>query len=589
MIQLDYSRDSLFDELGLKRLKESYLKDDETSPQERFAFVSEKFSSNPEHAQRLYEYSSKHWLSYATPILSFGRNKKGMPISCFLKYIEDTAEGLVDSLSETNWLSMMGGGVGIGVGMRSATDEKSTGVMAHMKTYDSCSLAYKQGKTRRGSYAAYLDISHPDIIPFMEMRKPTGDPNIRCLNMHNGVMISDKFMKIIEKSMTEKNFDDTWELIDPASGSVRETISAKYLWQQLLELRITTGEPYLLFIDTANDALPREQYDAGLRIRQSNICTEITLVTDAKRTAVCCLSSFNLAYWDLFKDQLELFVSDVAEMLDNVLIYFIENAPDTVEPAKFSAMRERAIGLGALGFHSYLQSKLIPFESVAAKSFNNLVFKNIRKYADLTNYRLGNERGEAPDMVGSGKRFSHMIAVAPNATTSIIMGNISPSIEPLRGNAFTQKTSSGTFLYKNNQLNDLLLTKNIRDLDEIWSEINAHDGSVQSLKCLSDVEKEVFKTALEIDQRWIIEHAADRQVYIDQAQSVNLFFKPDVNIKYIHAVHFLAWKKKLKTLYYCRSEQIKKADRISQKIERKRLDEIDLTKIVEGEECLACT
>ena len=589
MIQLDYSRDSLFDELGLKRLKESYLKDDETSPQERFAFVSEKFSSNPEHAQRLYEYSSKHWLSYATPILSFGRNKKGMPISCFLKYIEDTAEGLVDSLSETNWLSMMGGGVGIGVGMRSATDEKSTGVMAHMKTYDSCSLAYKQGKTRRGSYAAYLDISHPDIIPFMEMRKPTGDPNIRCLNMHNGVMISDKFMKIIEKSMTEKNFDDTWELIDPASGSVRETISAKYLWQQLLELRITTGEPYLLFIDTANDALPREQYDAGLRIRQSNICTEITLVTDAKRTAVCCLSSFNLAYWDLFKDQLELFVSDVAEMLDNVLIYFIENAPDTVEPAKFSAMRERAIGLGALGFHSYLQSKLIPFESVAAKSFNNLVFKNIRKYADLTNYRLGKERGEAPDMVGSGKRFSHMIAVAPNATTSIIMGNISPSIEPLRGNAFTQKTSSGTFLYKNNQLNDLLLTKNIRDLDEIWSEINAHDGSVQSLKCLSDVEKEVFKTALEIDQRWIIEHAADRQVYIDQAQSVNLFFKPDVNIKYIHAVHFLAWKKKLKTLYYCRSEQIKKADRISQKIERKRLDEIDLTKIVEGEECLACT
>ena len=589
MIQLDYSRDSLFDELGLKRLKESYLKDDETSPQERFAFVSEKFSSNPEHAQRLYEYSSKHWLSYATPILSFGRNKKGMPISCFLKYIEDTAEGLVDSLSETNWLSMMGGGVGIGVGMRSATDEKSTGVMAHMKTYDSCSLAYKQGKTRRGSYAAYLDISHPDIIPFMEMRKPTGDPNIRCLNMHNGVMISDKFMKIIEKSMTEKNFDDTWELIDPASGSVRETISAKYLWQQLLELRITTGEPYLLFIDTANDALPREQYDAGLRIRQSNICTEITLVTDAKRTAVCCLSSFNLAYWDLFKDQLELFVSDVAEMIDNVLIYFIENAPDTVEPAKFSAMRERAIGLGALGFHSYLQSKLIPFESVAAKSFNNLVFKNIRKYADLTNYRLGKERGEAPDMVGSGKRFSHMIAVAPNATTSIIMGNITPSIEPLRGNAFTQKTSSGTFLYKNNQLNDLLLTKNIRDLDEICSEINAHDGSVQSLKCLSDVEKEVFKTALEIDQRWIIEHAADRQVYIDQAQSVNLFFKPDVNIKYIHAVHFLAWKKKLKTLYYCRSEQIKKADRISQKIERKRLDEIDLTKIVEGEECLACT
>jgi len=587
MIQLDYSRDSLFDELGLKRLKESYLMDGESSPQERFAFVSEKFSSNTEHAQRLYDYSSKHWLSYATPILSFGRSKNGLPISCFLNFIADTAAGLVDSLSETNWLSMMGGGVGLGVGMR-ATDEKSTGVMAHIKTYDACSLAYRQGKTRRGSYAAYLDVSHPDIIPFIEMRKPTGDPNIRCLNMHHGVMISDKFMELIERSMTEKNFDDTWELVDPASGLVRETISAKYLWQQILELRLTTGEPYLLFIDTANDALPREQYNAGLRIRQSNICTEITLATDEKRTAVCCLSSLNLFYWDAFKDDLELLISDVAEMLDNVLIYFIENAPDTIERARYSAMRERAIGIGTLGFHSYLQSKMIPFESVAAKTFNNIVFRNIKKYADMSNYRLGKERGEAPDMIGSGKRFSHMIAVAPNATTGIILGNKSSSTEPLRANAFKQETMSGTFLNRNKELNALLITKNI-DLDQVWSEIITNDGSVQTLKCLTDDEKDVFKTAMEIDQRWVIEHAADRQVYIDQAQSVNLFFKPDVNIKYIHAVHFLAWKKKLKTLYYCRSEKIKKADRISQKIERKRLDEIDLTKIVEGEECLACT
>jgi len=420
------------------------------------------------------------------------------------------------------------------------------------------------------------------------MRKPTGDPNIRCLNMHHGVMISDKFMELIERSMTEKNFDDTWELVDPASGLVRETISAKYLWQQILELRLTTGEPYLLFIDTANDALPREQYNAGLRIRQSNICTEITLATDEKRTAVCCLSSLNLFYWDAFKDDLELLISDVAEMLDNVLIYFIENAPDTIERARYSAMRERAIGIGTLGFHSYLQSKMIPFESVAAKTFNNIVFRNIKKYADMSNYRLGKERGEAPDMIGSGKRFSHMIAVAPNATTGIILGNKSSSTEPLRANAFKQETMSGTFLNRNKELNALLITKNI-DLDQVWSEIITNDGSVQTLKCLTDDEKDVFKTAMEIDQRWVIEHAADRQVYIDQAQSVNLFFKPDVNIKYIHAVHFLAWKKKLKTLYYCRSEKIKKADRISQKIERKRLDEIDLTKIVEGEECLACT
>jgi ribonucleoside-diphosphate reductase alpha chain len=506
--------------------------------------------------------------------------------NCFLTYIDDSAEGLVDALSETNWLSMIGGGVGLGVGMRSTSD-KSTGVMSHMKTYDACSLAYRQGKTRRGSYAAYLDISHPDIIPFMEMRKPTGDPNIRCLNMHHGVIISDKFMNIIEKAQLDKNFDDTWELIDPNTQEVRETISAKYLWQQLLELRMMTGEPYILFIDTANESMPREQYDAGLRIRQSNICTEITLATDKDRTAVCCLSSLNLFYWDEYKNILEQFVSDVAEMLDNVLTYFITNAPSTIRRAQFSAYRERAIGIGTLGFHSYLQSKMIPFESVAAKSFNNNVFKQIRLFADQTNLRLGKERGEAPDMIGSGKRFSHMLAVAPNATTSLIMGNISPSIEPLRANVFRQDTMSGAFIHKNNQLNNLLLTKNV-DIESVWSDIIAHDGSVQKLKCLTDEEKEVFKTAIEIDQRWIIEHASDRQKYIDQAQSVNLFFSPDANIKYVHAVHFLAWKQKLKTLYYCRSEKIKKADKVSQKIERKRLDDINLKEIISGESCVAC-
>ena len=585
-IVIDRDRDNLFDELGMKRLNESYMREDEDTPQKRFAFVSKQFSSNPEHAQRLYDYSSKHWLSYSTPILSFGRTKKGLPISCFLSFIPDSAEGLVDALSETNWLSMLGGGVGLGVGMRSSS-EKSTGVMAHMKTYDACSLAYRQGTTRRGSYAAYLDISHPDIINFMEMRKPTGDPNIRCMNMHNGVMISDSFMKIIENSMLDPNFDDSWNLVDPYSKEVKSVVSAKYLWQLLLELRMMTGEPYILFIDTANNALPREQYDKGLRINQSNICTEITLATDKDRTAVCCLSSLNVFYYDEFKSKMNLFVSDVAEMLDNVLTYFISNAPNSISRARYSAMMERAIGIGVLGFHSYLQSKGIPFESVAAKSFNNILFKNIRKYADEANLRLGSERGEAPDMVGSGKRFSHTLAPAPNASTSIIMGNISPSIEPVRANVYRQDTLSGSYIHRNRQLEKILLSKENIDIEETWNSIVLNDGSVQHLTCLTEDEKEVFKTAIEIDQRWIIEHAGDRQVYIDQSQSVNLFFKPDVPVKYLHAVHFLAWKKGLKTLYYCRSEKIRKANKISQRIERKRIEDIDIKEIVEGG-CVAC-
>jgi ribonucleoside-diphosphate reductase alpha chain len=586
-IKIDRTRDALFDKLGLTRLKESYMLEEESSPQERFAFVSKKFSSNPEHAQRLYDYASKHWLSYSTPILSFGRTKKGLPISCFLNFIPDTAEGLVDSLSESNWLSMMGGGVGLGVGMRSSSD-KSTGVMAHMKTYDSCSLAYRQGTTRRGSYAAYLDISHPDIINFMEMRKPTGDPNIRCLNMHNAVMIPDSFMKIIEKCMIDPNYDDSWPLIDNNTKEVKEVVSAKYLWQLLLDLRMMTGEPYIMFKDTANNAMPKEQYNKGLRINQSNICTEITLATDANRTAVCCLSSINVYYFDQYKNIFKQLVDDVAEMLDNVLTYFIENAPDSISRARYSATMERAIGIGTLGFHSYLQHKRISFESVAAKSFNRLFFKKLKSYADESNLRLGSERGEAPDMVGSGKRFSCTIAVAPNATSSIIMGNISPSVEPLRANVFRQDTLSGSFIHKNKELEKLLYSKEIKDIDEVWNTIISNDGSVQHLDILTEEERDIFKTAIELDQRWIIEHAGDRQEYIDQAQSINLFFKPDVDIKYLHAVHFLAWKKNLKTLYYCRSEKIKKANKISQRIERKRIEEIDIKSLVDGESCIAC-
>ena len=593
-IVIDYSRDSLFDELGLKRLKESYMKDDEVSPQERFAYVSKMFATDSAHGQRLYDYSSKHWLSYSTPILSFGRSRRGLPISCFLPYLHDSAEGLVDCLSEVNWLSMLGGGVGIGLGIRSS-DDKSVGIMPHLKTYDASCLAYRQGRTRRGSYAAYLDISHPDILLFLDMRKPTGDQNLRALNLHHGVNVTDDFMRLVEQSMYDPQADDSWELKDPNSGVVREVVSARELWQKLLENRMLTGEPYVHYIDTSNDKMPEFQKKLGLKIQQSNLCSEIILPTNKDRTAVCCLSSLNLEYYDDWKDD-KLFLRDTAEMLDNVLQYFIDNAPDSISRARYSAMRERSIGVGALGFHAYLQKNLIAFESASAKSANIRMFKHIRSKLDEANKELGQLRGEAPDAVGSGLRFSHLMAIAPNASSSIIMGNTSPSIEPYRANAYRQDTLSGSSLAKNKWLDRFIQTKladdsglvNQNDYNDIWSSIIANDGSVQHLDILDEYQKDVFKTSMEIDQRWVIEHAADRQLYIDQSQSLNLFFRPDANIKYIHACHFLAWKRGLKTLYYCRSEKIGKADKISKRIERNIIKELDMTAIAQGNECLAC-
>ena len=590
-IRVDYSRDKLFDELGRIRLKESYMKDEETSPQERFAYVSSKFGSNPEHAQRLYEYSSKHWLSYSTPVLSFGRSKRGLPISCFLNYIEDTAEGLVDNLSETNWLSMLGGGVGIGFGIRSA-DDKSTGVMPHLKMYDASSLAYRQGRTRRGSYAAYLDISHPDIINFLEMRKPTGDQNMRCLNMHHGINIPDAFMNIIEQSMIDPEFDDSWQLVDPASNEIRETVSAKELWQRILEMRMMTGEPYLHFIDESNRKLPQWLKDKGLKVHQSNLCSEIILPTNEKRTAVCCLSSLNLEYYDDWKSD-TLFLRDVAEMLDNVLQYFIDNAPSTIKRAKYSAMRERSIGIGALGWHAYLQKNKLPWESPMAIGRNKQIFAHIRGKLDVANKELGSERGEALDAVGTGNRFSHLMAIAPNASSSILMGNTSPSIEPYRANAYRQDTLSGSHLNKNRYLDEIIQNESVNHkegwADEVWSSIIANDGSVQHLDWMDEWTKDVFKTSMEIDQRWVVQHAADRQEYIDQAQSLNVFFRPDSHIKYIHAVHFQAWKQGLKTMYYCRSDKIAKADKVSKRIEREVIKEIDLHALTgDADTCLAC-
>jgi len=590
-IQIDPEKDKLFDELGIKRLIESYMCDVEVSPQHRFAFVSKTFGSNLEHAQRLYNYASNHWLSYSTPILSFGRSKRGLPISCFLNFIEDTAEGLVDNLSETNWLSMLGGGVGIGFGIRSA-DDKSTGVMPHLKIYDSSSLAYRQGRTRRGSYAAYLDVSHPDIISFLEMRKPTGDPNVRCLNLHHGININDDFMRIIERCMIDPESNDDWELKDPHTGEIREVVSAKHLWQMIIEIRMQTGEPYLHFIDTSNRLLPQFLKDKGLKINQSNLCSEIILPTNEERTAVCCLSSLNLEYFDDWKNDTN-FLRDVAEMLDNVLQYFIDNAPDSIHRARYSAERERSIGVGALGFHAHLQRNRIPFESVMAKVANNRIFKHIKEGLDIANLDLGKERGEAPDANGTGRRFSHTCAIAPNASSSIIMGNTSPSIEPYRANAYRQDTLSGAFLNKNRHLDTIIkeecLSKHSEQwYDETWSSIIANDGSVQHLNWMDDLMKDTFKTSMEIDQRWIVELAADRQNYIDQSQSLNLFFRPDAHIKYVHAMHFMAWKKGVKTLYYCRSEKIGKADKVSKKIEREVIKELDMTQIAQGNDCIAC-
>ena len=586
-VSIDLSRDSLFDELGIQRLRESYMKDEEASPQERFAYVSESFASNQEHAQRLYNYSSKHWLSYSTPILSFGRSKRGLPISCFLNYMDDSAEGLVDNLSETNWLSMYGGGVGVHVGIRNG-DDKSTGVMPHLKIYDASSLAYRQGRTRRGSYAAYLDIHHPDIIQFLEMRKPTGDQNVRTLNLHHGINITDEFMTIIEKAMKDPDYDDSFQLRNPASGEVVETVSAKYLWQKILDLRMQTGEPYLVFIDTANRAMPKWLSEKGLKINGSNLCTEIFLPTNEKRTAVCCLSSLNLEYYDDWKNDSQ-FILDVMEMLDNVLQYFIDKAPSTIARAKYSAMMERSIGVGTLGFHAFLQKKGVAIDGVMAKSYNNEIFKHIHASCIKADSVLAEQRGSCID-AGHGnvnRRFSHHTAIAPNASSSLIMGNTSPSVEPYRANVFRQDTLSGSFVYKNRFLKTQLAALGMDD-DDVWASIISNEGSVQHLD-ISDQLKEVFKTAMEIDQRWLVELASDRQKYIDQGQSINLFFHANVSIKYLHAIHFLAWKSGLKSLYYLRSEKVRKADKVGAQIKRQRIeDDIDLKQVAEGETCLAC-
>jgi ribonucleoside-diphosphate reductase alpha chain len=577
-------RDNLLTDFGKTTLKDRYLLPEENSPQEAFLRAAKAYSDNDEMAQRIYDYSSKLWFMYSTPILSNGGTERGMPISCFLNYVGDSREGLTDHYTENAWLTSIGGGIGgywgdiRSDGVKTSGGSQSSGTVPFLKVVDSEIMAFSQGKTRRGSYAAYMNISHPEILEFLDIRKPSGgDIHRKCLNLHHGINITNDFMELIEKCIQEPTYDDTWNLIDPHTKEVVRKVSARDLWLKILENRVATGEPYICFIDHINDALPETQKKLGLSVRHSNLCTEITLPTNEDRTAVCCLSSVNLEKYDEWKND-KLFISDIVRFLDNVLQSFIENAPDSVFRAKFSATQERSIGLGAMGFHAYLQKNNIVFESVMAKAKNKIMFKHIKDEAVKESQRLAIKRGEAPDMEGTGMRNAHLLAVAPNASSSIICGTTSPSVEPFRANAYVQKTMSGSFLVKNKFLEKLLETKGINN-EKTWTSILGNRGSVLHIKELSSWEKDVFKTAIEINQSWIIEHAADRQEFICQGQSLNVFVPADVNIKELHDTHMLAWKKKLKTLYYCRSEAIKRAELVSKKVERTIIPEAD---------CLAC-
>ena len=589
-MQLNYNRDNYLSEFSIKTLEDRYLLDNETSPQEVFARAAVAFSDDESHAQRLYDYASKLWFMFSTPILSNGGTKRGLPISCFLNYVEDSREGITSHYTENAFLSSAGGGVGgswsgvRSVGSTTSNGSESTGVIPFMKVVDAEMLAFSQGVTRRGSYAAYLDISHPEIEEFLDVRKPTGgDINRKSVNLHHGIMIGDDFMQLIENATRQEGFDDSWELIDPHTKEVKKVVSAKTLWVKLIQNRVETGEPYIVFKDTVDEALPDFQKKLGLQVHQSNLCSEITLPTNEERTAVCCLSSVNLEEYDEWKDN-DLFIPDLVRMLDNVLQYFIENATDALGKARYSAARERSIGLGAMGFHAYLQRNNVPFESAMAKGRNLQMFSRIKGEAERATRELADERGRCPDSEGANTtvRNSHLLAIAPNASSSIICGNTSPSIEPYRANAFTQKTKSGSSLLKNEYLEDILRDLG-QDTDEIWKGIITKSGSIQHLDFLDTWTKDVFKTAVEIDQRWVIEMAADRQEFICQSQSLNVFFPSNVSKQELHATHMMAWKRGVKTLYYLRSEAYKRAENVSDEVLRQRIfDSID------EDGCLAC-
>jgi ribonucleoside-diphosphate reductase alpha chain len=565
-IRIDKSKDDLLADYAIGMLKDFYLTEYESSPQDAYKRASMAWSTfhgemDEDLAQRLYNYVSNKWFMFASPVLSNAPNGskqgKGMPISCFLTYVPDTLEGLIDHTAELRWLSVYGGGVGGHWSAVRTVSDIAPGPMPFLHTVDADMIAYRQGKTRKGSYAAYMDVSHPDIIEFLNMRIPTGDVQRKALNLHNAINVSDAFMTAVSSGTT-------WDLKDPKDGKVKESVDARKLWERIMEIRFRTGEPYLNFIDTANRDLPQPLKDLGLKINGSNLCNEIHLPTSAERTAVCCLSSLNLEYYDDWKDT--SIVADLVRMLDNVLEYFVENAPDTITRAKYSAGRERSIGLGAMGFHSLLQKHGVAWESELAKEINDVVFSHIKTQAVAETEKLAEERGDYPDGVGSGRRNSHLLAIAPNASSGVILST-SPSIEPLKANAYTHRTRAGSFLVKNKYLDALLTTKGENN-DTNWTSIITKKGSVQHLPFLTEGEKSIFKTADELDQNWVVQHAADRQKYICQGQSVNLFFPSGAPKSYVNQVHLRAWKEGLKGLYYLRTEAKQRAENVSEKVER---------------------
>ena len=595
-VKIDRSKDSNLTNFGRATLSDRYLGFNE-SFQDLFARVASTYADNNLHGQRIYNYISNLWFMPATPILSNGGTKRGLPISCFLNEASDSLGGILDLWSENVWLAAKGGGIGSywgnlrSIGEKIGKVGKTSGIIPFIKVMDSLTMAISQGSLRRGSAACYLPIEHPEIEEFIEMRRPTGgDPNRKSLNLHHGVLVSDAFMRAVE-------IDDQWTLKSPQNGIVQSSVSARNLWIRLLTARVETGEPYIVFIDTVNRLIPQYHKLAGLNVKTSNLCSEITLPTgtdkDGKdRTAVCCLSSLNLEKYDEWKDDKD-FIKDVMRFLDNVLSDFIEKAPDSFKNAKYSAMRERSVGLGVMGLHSYFQKKMIPLESVMSKVWNNKIFKNIQEKVDEASKILAEEKGPCPDAAeyGFNERFSNKTAIAPTASISIICGGASPGVEPVAANSYTHKTLSGSYNVRNKYLVKIL-EKYKKNNEEIWSSITTNQGSVSHLDFLTDLEKDVFKTAFELDQRWIVDLGADRTPYISQAQSINIFLPADVHKKELHQIHFQAWKKGLKSLYYCRSKSIQRAENINSG------SSTDITKNVysqnksddktDYDECLSC-
>ena len=605
-VKIDKSRDANLTEFGKATLLDRYLLEGEEF-QDLFVRVASYYADDAKHAQRLYDYISKMWFMPATPVLSNGGASRGLPISCFLNEVQDSLDGIVDKWTESVWLAARGGGIGTywgnvrSIGEPVKGNGKTSGIIPFIKVQDSLTLAISQGSLRRGNAAMYLQVDHPEIEEFLDLRRPTGgDPNRKALNIHQGVVIPDSFMHAVESGAD-------WNLISPKDGEVIHTIKARDLWIKILTTRVETGEPYLLFIDRVTENQPEHHKKLGLKVKMSNLCSEITLPTGIDhlgrdRTAVCCLSSLNLEYYEEWVDNKQI-IPDIMRFLDNILQDFIDNAPAAMESAKYSAMRERSVGLGVMGFHSFLQQKMIPMESVMAKVWNKKMFEHIKTETDKASIDLAKERGACPDAEECGimERFSHKTAVAPTASISVICGSSSPGIEPYAANCFTQKTLSGSFSVRNKNLTILLESKGKNDA-AIWSSIATHEGSVLQLDFLTDLEKDVFKTAMEMDQRWLIEFACDRTPYISQSQSLNIFFPSDINKKELHQLHFNAWKNGIKSMYYGRSRSMQRSDKVSHAVTDISMDEALLRDKIstersqkkanattnDYEECLSC-